>query len=255
MKVSIIGCGHVGSAMAQLLPEAVRYDSLLGIGKREDVMGSHIAFLCLPTPSARDGSCDTSIVESVLSWLEADYIVIRSTVPVGFTEKMRVKCCKHILFQPEYYGETPNHPFADLRNRTWITLGGKPDDCAAVADFYRSVYPQETDICIVGDKEAELAKYMTNVFLASKVVFCNMIYDVAQAMGVDYEKAKDVWLKDPRIGESHTRVFENDRGYGGSCFPKDTLAFQAMLREQNLVSLFLDGVIAHNHSFRERNDL
>ena len=91
MKVSIIGCGHVGSAMAQLLPQAIKYDSILGIGKRDDVMGSYIAFLCLPTPSAADGSCDTSIVESVLSWLESDYIVIRSTVPVGFTEKMRVK--------------------------------------------------------------------------------------------------------------------------------------------------------------------
>jgi len=251
MKVSIIGCGHVGSAMAQLLPQAIKYDSILGIGKRDDVIGSYIAFLCLPTPSATDGSCDTSIVESVLSWLESDYIVIRSTVPVGFTEKMRVKFNKHILFQPEYYGETPNHPFADLRNRTWITLGGEPEDCSVIAEFYRTIYPHKIDFCIVGSDEAELAKYMTNVFLASKVVFCNMIYDVAKARGVDYEQAKKAWLMDPRIGESHTKVFDDNRGYGGSCFPKDTLALQSILREENLDSTFLDGMINHNLHFRQ----
>ena len=253
MKVAIIGCGHVGRAMEQLFPQALRYDPGLGIGSREAVMGVDVAFLCLPTPSAEDGSCDTSIVESVIQWLEAEYLVIRSTVSVGFTERMRQKYNKRILFQPEYYGETPGHPFADLRNRSWITLGGEPQDCEAVAEFYRQVYGDEIRICIVGDREAELSKYMTNAFLASKVVFCNMIYDAARKMGVDYEQAKTAWLLDPRIGESHTRVFENDRGFGGSCFPKDTRALQAMLKEYGVESDYLDGMILHNESLRKRN--
>ena len=253
MKVAIIGCGHVGGAMTQLLPQAARYDPGLGIGSREEVMGSELVFLCLPTPSAEDGSCDTTIVESVLQWLEAEYIVIRSTVPVGFTRRMRQKYRKRILFQPEYYGETPGHPFADLRSRSWITLGGEAHDCEVVAEFYRKVYGEKIEICIVGDQEAEMAKYMTNAFLASKVVFCNMLYDAAQKMGVDYEQARSAWLMDPRIGESHTRVFENDRGFGGSCFPKDTRALQAMMRENGVESDFLDGMIRHNDTLRKRN--
>lgn len=70
---------------------------------------------------------------------------------------------------------------------------------------------------------------MENSFLAAKVIFCNEIYDIANALGVDYNMAREVWLSDPRIGRSHTFVYKNNRGYGGSCLPKDiaSLVFQA----------------------------
>ena len=62
---------------------------------------------------------------------------------------------------------------------------------------------------------------MTNAFLAAKVIFCNEMYDIAASCGISYEETRRLWLADGRIGESHTRVFPDDRGYGGSCFPKD----------------------------------
>ena len=138
-KAAIVGVGHVGSAMHQLIPDAVLYDPIRAIGCREAVNRTQFAFICVPTPSAPDGSCDTSAVEEVIAWLETPFIVIRSTVSVGFTQKMWEKYNKHIVFQPEYYGETPNHPYADLRARGWITLGGAAEDTEAVADFYRGV--------------------------------------------------------------------------------------------------------------------
>lgn len=70
-----------------------------------------------------DGACDTREVEDVISWIKTDIMVIRSTVYVGFTEKMKKKHKKKIVFQPEYYGETVNHPFAELKNQHWLSFG------------------------------------------------------------------------------------------------------------------------------------
>ena len=67
--------------------------------------------------------------------------------------------------------------------------------------------------------------YMENCYLATKVVFCNEFYDFAKKVGVDYNKLRETWLLDPRIGRSHTFVYDDNRGFGGSCLPKDTSAF------------------------------
>ena len=77
-KAAIVGVGHVGSAMHQLIPDAVLYDPIRAIGCRGAVNRTQFAFICVPTPSASDGSCDTSAVEEVIAWLETPFIVIRS---------------------------------------------------------------------------------------------------------------------------------------------------------------------------------
>lgn len=223
-KVGIVGKGHVGSAMNNLFVDAVIYDEPKKIGSREEINSCDIAFICVPTPKALDGSCNTSIVENVLSWLNAKVIVIRSTVPVGFTERMVIKFNKKILFQPEYYGETVNHPFADIRNQNWITLGGDKDAAEAVVEAYQQVFTSNIRINIVDAKTAELAKYMENCFFATKVIFCNEFYDLAEKLGINYSELRETWLLDPRIGRSHTFVYRENRGYGGACLPKDMSA-------------------------------
>jgi len=71
--------------------------------------------VCVPTPQSPDGACDTSIVESVVAWLETPLIILRSTVSVGTTRRLSTKYRKNIVFQPEYGpAETPDHPFNDL---------------------------------------------------------------------------------------------------------------------------------------------
>ena len=88
MKIGIIGIGHVGGTMSQLFTNAVQFDPKKNLGTKEQINECDISFVCVPTPEAEDGHCDTSIVESVLEWVETPVIVIRSTVPVGFTELM-----------------------------------------------------------------------------------------------------------------------------------------------------------------------
>ena len=130
--VGIVGYGHVGKAMEKLFKDAVIYDLKLGIGSKEAINSCNIAFVCVPTPMASDGSCDTTCVDDVLSWLESNVVVIRSTVPVGYTKIKSMELKKRIVFQPEYFGETVNHPFADLNNREWIVLGGNKSDVKLV---------------------------------------------------------------------------------------------------------------------------
>lgn len=224
-SVGIVGYGHVGSIMKELFSDAVVYDEPKGIGTREEINECDFAFVCVPTPKAKDGSCDTSIVDDVLSWLNPKKcIILRSTVPVGYTYHKYIHDDKDIIFQPEYYGETIAHPFADPHNRSWITLGGTNRLTKQVAELYQTVFTSELIINQVNSQTAELAKYMENSFYSVKVTFCNQFYDLANKLGVDYNQLRETWLLDPRINRSHTFVYPDNRGYGGSCLPKDTAA-------------------------------
>lgn len=223
-QISILGYGHVGKITKELFKDAIIYDEPKNIGNKDEVNKSAFAFICVPTPKTKDGRCDTSIVEEILNWIETDIIIIHSTVPVGFTQKWRNKTKKHIVFQPEYYGETYKHIFQDPHNRSWITLGGDIEDTSKVAELYQTVFTSELIINQVDSYTAELAKYMENAFYSVKVTFCNQFYDLAKAMGVDYNQLRETWLLDPRISRDHTFVYPDNRGYGGSCLPKDTAA-------------------------------
>ncbi|WP_294411215.1 hypothetical protein [uncultured Ruminococcus sp.] len=255
MRIGIVGCGHVGTAMKKRFPDAVIYDEPKQIGTKDEINECEIAFICVPTPAKSDGSCDVSIVESVLSWVQCKTIVIRSTVPIGFTSSMVLKLGKDIVFQPEYYGETNAHPFSDLANQNWISLGGSVDAVNRVVNFYQKYVSAETHFYIADSNTVELAKYLTNAFLATKVIFCNEMYDLADKLGVNYNVLREIWLADPRIGNSHTFVYPENRGYGGSCFPKDTSALLCIGEEAGADMTLLESVIRKNQLLRkEQND-
>ena len=229
MRVGIVGYGHVGKAMHGLFKDAVIYDEPLGMGSKEEINDCYAAFVCVPTPQDKDGKCDTSIVESVLDWLDTKIIILRSTVRVGFTDEMSAKYHKNIVFQPEYYGETTAHPFADLNNRNWLAFGGTQEAIDLAIKTYQQVINSNVTILQSSAKDVEFAKYMENAFLATKVMFCNEMYDLADKLGVSYNQAREIWTADPRIGKSHTFIYAENRGYGGSCLPKDvnSIIYQA----------------------------
>lgn len=254
MKIGIVGFGHVGKAMHKQFPDAVVYDKPLGIGSREELSSCDAAFVCVPTPEAGDGSCDTTQVEEVLNWLEASLIVIRSTVPVGFTDSQIEATGKRIVFQPEYYGETAAHPFTDLSARSWLTLGGSTEDASLAVKVYQSVCNAEVKFVFTEARTAELAKYMENCYLAMKVAFCNEFYDMAEAFKVDYSKLREVWLEDPRIGRSHTFVYEENRGFGGKCLPKDLNALLHQADEKGINVDLLRALRRRNEQWKKNKD-
>jgi UDPglucose 6-dehydrogenase len=255
VKVGIVGVGAVGAGIAKMFPGAALYDEPKGVGRREDVNDCDVAFVCVPTPSGEDGSCDTSIVEDVVSWLDARVICIRSTVSVGTSRRLAQKYGKAVVFQPEYGpAETPDHPFNDLRNVRWLVLGGDSAATHAVSRAWQGVYNSDIVIKHTTYEAAELCKYMENAFLALKVTFCNEFFDIAQALQVDYEELRELWLLDPRIGKSHTFVFPDKRGFGGRCLPKDLRAIIQTAGTAKYEPTLLPAVLRANERIRRPAD-
>lgn len=246
MKIGIVGYGHVGMAMHGLFKNAIIYDKYKDIGTKTEINECDTVFVCVPTPQGENGGCDTSIVEEVLEWLSVPLIILRSTVYVGFTDEMIEKYKKEIVFQPEYYGETVAHPFADLTDRTWLSFGGTRKGIDLAIKTYQTVINSNVRIYQADAKSVEMAKYMENAFLATKVTFCNEMYDIACALGADYNLAREIWIADPRIGASHTFVYQDNRGYGGSCLPKDIASIAAQAKANNVDGTLLESVIRKN---------
>lgn len=254
-RVAIVGYGAVGKGLHELFPEAVIYDEPLGLGTRAEIDGCDVAFIAVPTPARDDGRCDVSIVEQAVSWIGCDYIVIRSTIEVGTTARLRRETGKRIVFQPEYGpAETPDHPFKNLRDVRWAILGGERDDTRWVANLYQRIFDSTIAIHQTTSETAELCKYMENAYLAMKVAFSNEFFDLAETAGVDYHELRELWLLDPRINRSHTWVYPDDRGFGGKCLPKDLEALTSFAREQSEHPLaLLNAVRTSNTEVRGRN--
>ena len=250
-STAIVGYGAVGRGIHQLFPDSKLCDPPQGIGSRADINQARFAFVCVPTPMADDGSCDVSVVEEVVSWIESEVIILRSTVPIGTTDRLRDTTGKAIVFQPEYGpAETPDHPFNDLRKVRWAILGGERRDTVRVADLYKTVFNADFEIQQTDAKTAELTKYMENAFLATKVAFCNEFYDIAEACRIDYNELRELWLLDPRIGRSHTFVLPHARGFGGRCLPKDLSSIIDSARRAGVTPALLEGVRSANAAVR-----
>lgn len=253
MKIGIIGYGHVGKAMKELFKDAIVYDKYLNIGSMNEINDCYGAFICVPTPMKKDGSCDTSAVEETINACTAKVIILRSTVRVGFTKEMEMKTGKKIVFQPEYYGETVAHPFANLSDRTWLSFGGMKDAIDLAIDVYKTVINANVRIYQASSDEVEMAKYMENAFLATKVTFCNEMFEICEKLGVDYNQAREIWIADPRIGTSHTLVYKDNRGYGGSCLPKDISSINEQAETAGCDTTLLKAVIKKNEIVKSDN--
>ena len=251
MKIGIVGLGHVGTAMHNLFKDAVIYDKYKNIGSMNEINKCDAAFVCVPTPMKDDGSCDTTAVDEVLNWCECKVIILRSTVRVGYTREMTEKLHKKIVFQPEYYGETVAHPFADLSDRTWLSFGGTQEAIDLAIDAYKTVINSNVRIYQAPSDEVELAKYMENAFLATKVIFINEMYDICEKLGLNYNQVREIWIADSRIGTSHTFIYKDKRGYDGSCLPKDISELHTLEKENGLDDTLINAVIEKNKKYHK----
>ncbi len=255
-QVAVIGAGVVGTAMQKLFgPETVMYDSKPGHDQDTHAVNRcEVAFVCVPTPMSGDGSCDTSIVEQVVAWVDTPLIILRSTVSPGTTDRLMSDYAKAIVFQPEYMGETPAHVFGDMSERTFAVLGGRPEDTSQAADIYKCVYNSTIRFYFCNARTAEVAKYMENAFYAVKVTFVNEFYEIARAHGVDYNVLREMWLADTRISPDHTLVFPQTRGFDGKCLPKDVNAIVESSAENGCDAPLLRATLALNEVFLAMND-
>lgn len=256
-RVGCVGGGVVGMAMKKLCgPETVVYDvrDLPGCTQdRELINACDVVFICVPTPMAPDGGCDTSIVEEAVSWVRAPLIIIRSTVAPGTTDRLRETYNRHIVFQPEYLGETVAHVFGNVAERDFIVLGGTREDVSRAADFYKNYYNSYVRFYFCDARTAEVAKYMENAFYAVKVTFVNEFHDIARAHGVDFNLLREIWLADPRISRDHTFVYPDARGFSGKCLPKDCSALLKSCRDHGYEPQLLAATLRINEEFLKLN--
>ncbi len=256
-RIEIIGNGVVGQGMIKLFDKRFDvsiYDPKKGHNKY--AVDAELSIICVPTPSKDDGSCDVSIVEESVKQCNSPLILIKSTIPPGTTEYLSKKYNKNVCFSPEYMGEskyfTPYWKYPDptrAETHTFVIIGGK--QASWVADFFMKVMSVDTVYHLCTSMEAELMKYAENCFFATKVTFVNEFYNICKTFGVDWKKVREGWLLDSRINKNHTLVFEDERGYGGKCYPKDISAIIKASEAKGYEPTLLKSVIKTNNKIRE----
>lgn len=233
MRVTIAGYGAIGAFHARLYGrrhEVLVYDPPKGFADPEVLRDTDFVLICVPTPQAADGSCDTRSVEEIVMLSNPrDAIICHSTVAIGTTDELIETHGKPLVFIPEYAGESPGHPYREIENRTFFFLGGYEPALSRARGLLESAYGPQPVYHLVPPRVAETVKYMENAFLALKVGFCNAFFDLCRAVGVGYDLVRDLWLEDRRVNPSHTSV-SPERGYGGKCLPKDVAAVCASAR-------------------------
>ena len=259
MKVGVVGNGFVGHAMTLLRPhvEVLVWDI---VPEKRDpkkltlesfVRESEIIFVAVPTPMNSNGSCNVDIVESVVKEIkkvdESKYIVLRSTTPPGTCDNLGV------AFMPEFL--TEKNWAEDFKNcDQWILGSTDPFLYEKTKRMFELAY-NNGDGSVINKvviqckpTEAEMIKYVKNCFLSVKVSFFNEIHSVCEKIGVDYENVRCIATQDKRIGSGHTKVPGHDghKGFGGTCFPKDTNALANFMKSVDVNSYILDATIERN---------
>ena len=211
------------------------------------VLNSDFIFICLPTPQGLDGSADTSIVfDAVNSFGSAlspnSILITKSTMPIGSVRKLQnlvAETGATVAANPEFLRE--GSAVQDTLNPERIVIGCDDKRKAQqLADLYASIASQ---IFITDPQSAELIKYASNAFLATKVTFINSIATLCDAVGADVLSVSQALGSDSRIGN---KFLTPGPGWGGSCFPKDTSALLHLSTELGYPFRLLDAVISAN---------
>jgi len=272
MKIGIIGNGFVGKATRQLECPAIelyvydiRPELCIPTGLTLSQMSEcELIFICVPTPMEASGKCHLGIVESVVRSLEPyvdpskNFLVIRSTVPIGTSDRLGCSFMPEFLTEKNYVQD-----FITCANWVFGVVEGANgpafrDSITRMIRAAKEAGRIEHDVIhFRTNREAEMIKYVRNCFLATKVSFCNEMEEFCSLKGIEYENVRSFAMLDARIGESHSRVPGHDgkRGFGGTCFPKDTSSLLYQMDEVRMTSYVINSIVERNlHVDRKEKD-
>lgn len=255
MKIGVLGKGVVGTAVYEgvryLGHEASFFDPAYADSKFEDILDTDVVFIAVPTDQAADGSCDTSIVESVIKELSDNgykgLAAIKSTIEPGTCRKLQaqwpnVKLCS----VPEFL--RARSALADfLYNHDMLVIGSdRPEDYAIIREVHGNL-PER--VAEVNPTEAELIKYFNNVHHAMSVTFANIMYEVSKALDSNYDRIFDTITQRACFNPAYLRCNENIRGFGGHCLPKDTSAYDYLIKKLGMPYKLIETVLSDNREF------
>ena len=211
-KFGILGYGYVGKATHKSLlknQKVIVYDTSFDVAK-EIIYSADTVFVCIPTATQQDIEIIINEIKDLQAHNDSVEIVIRSTLPLGASEKIQEQVGK-IIYMPEF-----------LRERYWETDCMKRPLVYGHDHYHIPQWLAHEHIIHCTTKEAELVKMFANNFAVMRIAFANMFYDLSQSMGADYEVVKDLYLK-IQHDQTYMDIPGHDglRGFGGKCLPKD----------------------------------
>lgn len=237
-KVLLIGFGWVGQFMGGLFTQADYVTSDGIVRNREgkpvveattiDDWGNFIhydlAIIGVPTPmNPETGQCDTSYVEAVVKKYKpiVETFLIKSTVEIGTTDRLKDTYGVKIGMSPEYVGETLGHPLTEPKRDVFQIIGAERETAEKIADMFRLVLTAQAPILICTAKEAEIIKYCENLWIMQRVDYWNDVMDICQTLNASFTQVREGLVLDPRFSRTHSNVYQNNRGWSGKCLPKD----------------------------------
>ena len=227
---------------------------------RKAVQRSLVIFIAVGSPEGPDGNPDLSQVEAVANALAdciEDYkvIVTKSTVPVGtgrwlrkmIAEKQKIHVKFDVVSNPEFLRE--GSALEDFMRPNRVVIGADSEQAIAIVkDIYRPLYLIETPFVITNLETAELIKYASNAFLATKISYINEMANLCERIGADIHDVAKAMGLDKRIG---SKFLHPGPGFGGSCFPKDLMALAKMGQQLETRLKIVESVIEVNTAQRE----
>lgn len=269
MNIGVIGYGYVGRATGEGLATNPK-NKIFWFDKFKDspntidevIEKSEFIFIAVPTPifedySGMDMSIVIGVIDEVAPKIEGTnkILIIKSTSLPGTTRKMAKKYPNvNFVMNPEFL--TQENANRDFLKPFRTIIGAETKDVGErMVNLYSTILPKDQPYFIMDTVSAEVAKYMSNLVLASKVILANEFYELSHKVGANYLDVKKGVEADPRIG-THLGAPgpDGDMGFGGACFPKDTIGILGIAKTLKVDMSVLQAVWDKNLKVRKNKD-
>lgn len=273
-SVGVVGCGgFVGGACYYTFNQSSVYE-VFGYdieptktkNNKKETFSADLVFVAVPTPMSEEGECHLGIVESVCEeireYRKDNIIIIKSTILPGTTEKLNGKF-GNVFFSPEFL--TERRYIQDFIELPYQILGyptsGKGDDWisdyesdwsrkTSIQNFFISLNKEKIikaqNIIWLTSTQAEMVKYFRNNYLATRISFCNEMFDLCEKLDVTYEIVAEQAGLDSRIGQHYNKIDRNEREFSGVCLPKDLNATINLSKKLDINPVLLEAVWKKN---------
>lgn len=227
MKIGVIGVGNVGKANVKgflslghtVLEHDIKYNT-----KIQDVLNTEIVFVCTHENDV------AGVVKELNLFEYKGVVAVRSTILPGTTDHLLKQTNLDICFVPEFLRQ--DYADKDFMDCTLLAIGTYSLASArTVAQAFDNL-PKSIEYML--PTEAEILKYYNNCYASMRIVFANMMYDIAKTYNADYNIIKNAYVKTGKTSGQYLDVNENLRGYSGACLPKDTKSLMELVEHLHL---------------------